>query len=53
MNGRTIVVGFVASVSLAVGWAAFETISGAVLFAAFVLGVFLVNWLVDDYLYGP
>lgn len=51
MDWRLLVAGFVVSVGFGIGWREFGSFSGTVLSAAFVLGLFVVDWLVDTYLY--
>lgn len=51
MDWRLVVAGFVASVGFVVGWVEFDSLGGAILSVAFVSMVFVVDWLVDTYLY--
>ncbi|WP_155828818.1 hypothetical protein [Halalkalicoccus jeotgali] len=51
MDWRLLVAGFVASVGFVIGWREFGSLGGAVLSGAFVSGLFIVDWLVDTYLY--
>ena len=52
MDWRLIVAGFVVGVGLIVGWVEFGTFTGAFLSAVFVSGLFVVNWIIDQYIYG-
>ena len=51
MDWRLIVAGSVVSAGLIVGWVEFGTFTGAFLSALFVLGLFIVNWIIDQHIY--
>lgn len=52
MDWRLLVAGFVVSVGFATGWLEFGTLSGTVLSALFVSGLFIVSWLIDKRVYN-
>lgn len=52
MDWRVIVGAFVVSVGAIVGWVEFGTLVGVVLSVVFVSALFLVDWILDSYIYG-
>jgi hypothetical protein len=52
MDWRFIVAGFVVSVGLIVGWRETGTVSGAVFAAGLLSALFVLGWLIDEYVYG-
>lgn len=51
MDWRLIVAGFVVGMGLIVGWVELGTFTGAFLSAVFVVGLFVVSWIIDQHIY--
>jgi ABC-type amino acid transport system permease subunit len=52
MDWRLVVAGFVVGVGLVIGWWNTGTVRGAVFAAALLSALFVVSWVIDEYVYG-
>lgn len=51
IDWRIVIAVFVVATGAIIGWLSAQTIAGAVLSAVFVSALFVIDWLIDKYVY--